>query len=105
MNTWRAATKEAVQTLLDNALNELSEYHRTRFESIRIQLRRVPIADCPGETVYVVAEHEGKILYYSDVEEGWELEEADEAGGIASRGCNQYELSHIMSLIFGVPES
>lgn len=58
----------------------------------------------PGETVVVVAEINKRILYYDDVEEGWELECPSATGGVDSRFCNQYELSHVMYQEFGDPD-
>jgi hypothetical protein len=71
---------------------------------MQVPPRAVRIAAYPAETVFVVAEHEGHMLYWSDVDEGWELESPDEHGGISERGANQYELSHIMWQLFGDPE-
>ena len=72
---------------------------------MRITLRRVPVASDPGKYVYVVAEYQGRVLYYSDVEDGWELEIPNDAGGITDRGCNQFTLSHIMHHLFGDPDA
>jgi hypothetical protein len=51
-----------------------------------------------------VADHQGRILYYSDIEEGWAIERPDSAGGIADRDCSQFELSHVLWQVFGDPE-
>ncbi|MEM9566781.1 MAG: hypothetical protein AAF974_00600 [Cyanobacteria bacterium P01_E01_bin.34] len=67
-------------------------------------MRAVPVSKYPGESVFVVAEYEGQILYYSDVEDGWELELQATNGGIEDRGCNQFELSHLMWHVLGDPE-
>ena len=72
---------------------------------MRVPLRAVPVAACAGEMVIVVAEHDGKILYWSDVEGGWELERPTAEGGIRCRGCSQFELGHIMWQLFGDPET
>jgi hypothetical protein len=58
-----------------------------------------------GETVVVIAEIDGDILYYSDVEDGWELESPSQSGGVAFRGCNQFELGHLAHQRFGDPNS
>jgi hypothetical protein len=45
--------------------------------------------------------HRGR--YYSDVEDGWELEEPNGSGGIHARGTSQFELKHIVHQLFGAP--
>jgi hypothetical protein len=57
----------------------------------------------PGEFVVAVAVLDEKLLYWSDIEEGWELEAPDGRGNIASRGCNQFELRHVLYRVFGGP--
>jgi hypothetical protein len=101
MEPWAPATKDEVERLLADAIAQLESTHRTRFEAILVQLRTVPVLDSPTESVFVVAEHQGRIIYWSDVEEGWEYDSPNEHGGIDSRGCNQFELSHIAHQIFG----
>ena len=104
MNNWQPATITEVLKLLEEGLADLHPAHRAVFESIRINPRQVPIANTPGEYVYVVAEYKGKLLYYSDIEDGWELDAPNSAGGIDVRGCNQYKLSHVMHQTFGDPD-
>lgn len=74
--------------------------HRAALAGLLVPLRAIPVADSPGEQVWVVAERDGHVLYWSDVEEGWEWEPLDAAGGVASRGCNQYELEHVAHRLF-----
>ena len=51
-----------------------------------------------------MAKHEGKFLYWSDIEDGWELEALQAGGALEDRGCNQFELQHIMYKLFGDPD-
>lgn len=104
MNNWTPATQAEVETLFEEAIASLMTSHRARFEGIKVTLRRVPVLDSPDEYVYVVAQHEGKIIYWSDVEDGWEFAEPNEAGGIDCRGCGQFELTHIAHQLFGEVE-
>lgn len=43
-----------------------------------------------------VAAFGDKLLYWSDIEEGWELAVPSSCGSIESRGCNQFELKHVL---------
>ena len=97
-------THEEIEALLTEEIDRLHPMHRDRFQAMRVPFRTVPVAAQPGESVVVVAEHAGKILYWSDVEDGWELELPTSEGGIEDRGCNQFELSHIMWQALGDPE-
>ena len=103
--SWRPAPKEAVEKKLADGMSKLHPHHRALFESIRVSPRPIPVESDPGQFVFVVGEHNGRVLYWSDIEEGWELEEPNVKGGINTRGCNQFELSHIMYQTFGDPNA
>ncbi len=103
--TFEPTSKSGVERLLEESTSTLHPSHRIQFEAIRISPRLVAVDNEPGAFVYVVAEHQGKILYWSDVEEGWEIEQPTRHGGIATRGCNQFELSHLMYQTFGDPNA
>ena len=105
MMTWRPASKKEVESILAEDMSKLHPRHRALFESIRVSTRPIPVEDDLGQFVYVVGEHKGRVLYWSDIEEGWELEEPNVKGGINARGCNQFELSHIMYQTFGDPNA
>jgi hypothetical protein len=81
----------------------LHPQHRVALESALIRPRIVGTSDSPGEFVVAVAVLDEKLLYWSDLEEGWELEAPDGRGNIPSRGCNQYELGHVLHQVFGAP--
>jgi hypothetical protein len=101
MTRWRSASKEDAERLLEEGVSELCPRHRALFDSIRVTPRPVPMASDPGGFVYVVAERKGRLLYWSGIEEGWESAQPDAEGGISERGCNQFELSHVMYQMFG----
>jgi hypothetical protein len=83
----------------------LHPQHRVALESALIRPRAVGVSDSPGEFVVAVAVLDEKLLYWSDIEEGWELEVPDGRGNIASRGCNQFELQHVLHQVFGDPDA
>ena len=93
--TWQPATIDEVLALLAEELRELHPRHQAELSPCLIKPRLVPVDEKPGETVVVVAEIDGDILYWSDIEEGWELETPSPSGGVPRRGCNQFELSHV----------
>ncbi len=87
---------EPVAALLSDAVATLHPAYRQRFEAMRVPLRKIPIDANPGETVVVVAEHEGRLLYWSDVEDGWEMDTPTASGGIHERGTSQFTLRQLM---------
>lgn len=99
------ATIAEVTGLLEDALPKLHSEHRAALERARIAPRELSVADSPGEYVVAIASFGDKLLYWSDVEEGWELERPDDEGGIVSRGCNQFELTHVMYQTLGDPNA
>lgn len=104
METWRPATFDEVQSILREACQQVHPRHRELFEQLRIQPRQIPVLRFPGDAVWAVAEYEGRFLYWSDIEDGWELEALQPDGGIQDRGCDQFELHHIMYQLFGNPD-
>ena len=100
---WKPTSLDWVLSHLNAELERLHPTHRSRFQRLLVEPRRAPVESHPGGSVVVVAEHEGRVLYWSDIEDGWELEHPTDAGGIPERGCNQSELSHIAWQLFGEP--
>lgn len=74
----------------------MKSYPWKQFRKIRVPFYKVPVFSRPGESVVVVAEYEGKVLYLSDIEEGWEIDTLSDDGSIRERGSNQFELVHLM---------
>jgi hypothetical protein len=105
MSNWKPESRHEVEQLFTQELALLHASHRAHFNSILVPIRSVPISSAPGESVYVVAEHNGRLLYWSDIEAGWEVESPDKNGGIGKRGSNQFELCHIAHQLFGEPNA
>jgi hypothetical protein len=100
---WRPSALTDIQRLLSEEFALLDGEHQRKLQELLISPFQVPVLDCPGETVYVVGKRGEFVLYWSDVEEGWEWEELGKNGGLASRGCNQFKLNHITHQLFGEP--
>ncbi len=104
MNPWRPATQREVEQLLEEAFDDLYPQHQIQFNAMRVPIRPISVADTPGEFVFIVAEHNHAVLYWSDIEAGWEIERLNATGGINTRGSSQFELHHIMHQLLGDPE-
>jgi len=98
-------TKIEVETLLAREIASLPNSHRRELLKLLVSPYAVSILDCPGESVYVVAKRGEYVLYWSDVEAGWEWDALDRNGALARRGSNQFELSHITHQLFGEPDA
>jgi hypothetical protein len=103
MGTWKPSTLTEVQDLLLKETALLHKSHQQKLQQLVISPLSVPVLDSPGETVYAVARRGNFVLYWSDVEGGWEWELLDKSGALEHRGCNQFELSHITHQLFGDP--
>jgi hypothetical protein len=95
----------AVTSRLAADMALLHPQHRAALEGVLIRPRTVGVSDSPGEFVVAVAVLDEKLLYWSDIEKGWELDMPDRRGNITSRGCNQFELRHLLYQVFGNPDA
>src|SRR5438105_985237 len=85
--------------LLNQAMVTLQPVHRDMLKQALIAPRMLPVADSPGESVVAVAAFGEALLYWSEAEEGWELGVPSRDGSIPFRGCNQFELQHVLCQI------
>ena len=90
-----------VITYLEHDKVSLSPAHRDALEKALISPLKLNVEDSPGEFVVAVAAFGNNLLYWSDVEEGWELINVGGQGKIRTRGGNQFKLGHIMNQLFG----
>jgi hypothetical protein len=65
-----------------------------RVEPWRAVIRRSEQAG--DERAWVIAERQGQVLYFDDVEWGWNFSEVDEEGRILRPGGRQRELSGVL---------
>ena len=98
MNTWKPISKIEIVELLKEQLNDCSLEQQVFFEKYSVLPYKVPIHRLGKvEDVFVVAAFPSGILYYEDVEEGFEFVILEEDGAIHNQGCNQFELKHVLS--------
>jgi hypothetical protein len=93
-----------VLDLLHEQMASLPRAHRQALENALILARKVPVADSPNEHVIAVASFGSKLLYWSDLEQGWEIEALDDRGRIGTRGSNQFELAQALWRELGDPK-
>jgi hypothetical protein len=94
-----------VMGLLHEAMAALHPVHREALGRALIPARALGVDNSPGEFVIAVAKLGDSFLYWSEIEEGWELAIPSQAGTIPSRGCNQFELKHVLYQALGDPNA
>jgi len=91
---WNPITRKELTTLLASEEAKLDEKSAKLFKQIRVTPYAVPIhRGSKIESVFVVAKKGLNILFYEDVEEGFEWSCLNSSGQIESYFCNQWELS------------
>jgi hypothetical protein len=95
---WRAISEDEMRTLVDAQLAQCSAEERSFFERIRIPFRQVALKRGHlREDVFAVAQSGQKVVYYDDVEDGFEVGTPDADGVLC--GCGQFELCHALAQI------
>ena len=104
MNSWQPITVIQLEELVANQLAICTPEHQKIFEAIRVPFYQVPIHRLGKiENVFVVAAFANLVLYYEDIEEGFEIQELSEGGEILNQGCNQYDLHNVLVQISSNP--
>lgn len=103
MGSNQHAILEKVESRIDRELTELHPAHRARFAAMRVPVRFVPIRTVEGEYLYIVAEHEGRAVFYSDLDEGWGIARPEPDGAIPDHQGELFRLDQIMNRLFGAP--
>ncbi len=88
---------EQVEAILSEELRACTPEQAAFVGEYRVASREVPLGRFGRwESAIVVAQRGDVVLYWEDVEEGWELSPLDSQGRIGNRGCNQLELRHAL---------
>ena len=68
------------------------------FTSCRVPFYPVPLSRLGAiESALIVAELPTGLLYFEDVEEGFEIGTPGPDGVLPDQGCNQLELAHVLT--------
>ncbi|HEL2980661.1 TPA: hypothetical protein UMB92_003545 [Stenotrophomonas maltophilia] len=96
-DSWLPITRDELEALIARQLQDCSPIQRATFESLRVPFRMVRLHRLGMiEWVWVVAQLPGGLLYYEDVEEGFEVGTPGEDGVLPNRGCSQLALTHVL---------
>lgn len=98
MQTWQPISVSELEALIASQLLACTPAQQAAFATYRVAMYHVPFQRPTAlERVLVVAELPSGMLYYEDVEEGFEVGAMDAAGGIQDHGCNQLKLTHALA--------
>lgn len=83
--------------IVSEELNDCSPEERALFQRLRTPFRPTPIERFGKRTrVFVVAEDKGRVLFWDDVEEGFEWSVPDPDGVLREFGASQFDLRTVM---------
>lgn len=90
---WKPATIAEVKLILQKDLATCDAEQKAAFNRYRVEPYAAPIVGHgQPESVVVVARKKNEVLYWEDVEEGFNLSPIDENGTILNHWCNQDHL-------------
>jgi len=90
---WKPATIDEVKQIVERDLANCSREQIALFERYRVQPHLAPIMRSGNtESVVVIAQRGGEVIYWEDVEEGFEVCQVDSDGRILEPGCDQNDL-------------
>jgi len=95
---WSPTTQDELESLIHDELGACTEKQREIFNRYKVPLRKAPIVRYgKQEYVFVVAQRGDEVMYYEDVEEGFNFSPLAEDGSIKEHWCNQDELEHALN--------
>ena len=97
MEDWTPASADDVASIVARELSQCPKALIELFNSIGVPPRSVSILRSGvTESVFVVAERNGTVIYYEDVEEGFNISPLAEDGSIATPGYHQWGICHAL---------
>jgi len=97
METWQPVTQEELESLLAAHLADCSPDEQRLFARCKVDPHLAPINRAGNiESVFVVARMRDLVMYYEDVEEGFNISLLSPDGAIASPGFEQWELGQAL---------
>lgn len=102
---WKPITRAELEELIQEQLDECELEQKATFEKYRVLLRQAPIERYGKlEHVFFVARNNDEVMYYEDVEEGFNFSPINADGKILEHWCNQDELKHALWHWMGHPQ-
>src|SRR5215475_12865330 len=93
MDDWQPATIEEVNEIVARDLKDCAAEQVAAFDEYRVEPSSAPIVRYEQtERVVVVARNGDQIIYYEDVEDGFNVSPISSDGRVLEHWCNQDEL-------------
>ncbi len=93
MDEWKPATVEEVQAIVTHDLAKCDDEQRAAFNKYAVEPYLAPIRRYRAlERVVVVARSGDEVIYWEDVEEGFNLSPVAADGQVMEHWCNQDQL-------------
>ena len=97
MDTWQPITVAELEAIVAKQLGDCLPQQQAAFAKYRVPFYPVALARFGAiESALVVAALPRGLLYFEDVEEGFEVGIPDAEGVLPNQGCNQLELCHAL---------
>ena len=98
MDDWKPATIEEVNQIVVRDLNQCDAEQLAVFEKYRVAPFSAPIERYgDAGSVVVVARNGDQVIYYEDVEEGFNVSPISPGGRVLEHWCNQDELGFALN--------
>jgi hypothetical protein len=97
--TWRPITRNELDALVAEQVASLDSGQYANLEASRVEPWQAIIrrsSQYGDERVWVIAERCGQVLYFDDVEWGWNYSEVDREGRILRPGGRQGDLEGVL---------
>jgi hypothetical protein len=93
MDEWQPATIGHVKELVDRDLLDCDEKQLALFKTCAVEPFTAPITRYGNrDTVVVVARNGNEVIYYEDIEDGFNVSRVNPDGEILEHWCNQDDL-------------
>lgn len=91
-------SEDALENEVTSQCKDMNDEELAYFNKIRVPLESVKIERWGNtESVFVVAKAGAAIIFYEDIEEGFEITELSEQGAISDYGASQFTLQQVIN--------
>lgn len=103
MSRWKPIDKEEFEKHYKEQYSSLTEVERKKFDPFRLEICNAKIKRSEmnrEESVFVIAKDKDGVLYFDDVEYGFNISRIDKRNIILDRGGSQYSLQEAINVWF-----
>ncbi len=94
MDKWKPINKEELILIISEQLSDCTSIQKSIFIKYSVPIKQYDIKrNNKNEQVFVVAIKDNEVLYYEDVEEGFNFSHLSDDGTIKEHWCDQNELN------------